>query len=65
MFIMSDTTQNMTTDTIETITTTDTTTDTVDATSTKSHPSVYDCYIIHQDTIGVSDHCPVMLVLKL
>ena len=35
------------------------------ATTTLKSPIVYDCYIIHQDTIGVSDHCPVMLVLQL
>lgn len=34
-------------------------------TTTLKSPIVYDCYIIHQDTIGVSDHCPVMLVLQL
>ena len=28
-------------------------------------PGAYDCYIIHADTVGCSDHCPVMLVLKL
>jgi exonuclease III len=40
------------------------TTNTTTTTTLKS-PIVYDCYIIHQDTIGVSDHCPVMLVLQL
>lgn len=28
-------------------------------------PYVFDSYILHEDTIGCSDHCPVMLVLKL
>lgn len=40
------------------------TTNTTTTTTFKS-PIVYDCYIIHQDTVGVSDHCPVMLVLQL
>lgn len=26
---------------------------------------VYDTYILHGDTVGCSDHCPVVLVLKL
>ncbi len=26
---------------------------------------VYDSYILHGDTVGCSDHCPVVLVLKL
>jgi len=29
------------------------------------HPSLYDCYHLQDDTLGCSDHCPVMLVLKL
>ena len=28
-------------------------------------PCVYDSYILHQDTFGISDHCPVVLVIKL
>jgi hypothetical protein len=26
---------------------------------------VYDTYILHEDTVGVSDHCPIVLVLSL
>jgi hypothetical protein len=29
------------------------------------HPRVYDSYIIHEDTVGVSDHCPVVAVIRL
>lgn len=29
------------------------------------NPAVSDCYILHQDTVGCSDHCPIVLVLKL
>jgi exodeoxyribonuclease III len=28
-------------------------------------PAVLDSYILHKDTVGCSDHCPVVLVLKL
>lgn len=28
-------------------------------------PGVYDSYIIHSETVGCSDHCPVVLVVKL
>ena len=28
-------------------------------------PGVYDSYILHEDTVGCSDHCPVVLVLQL
>lgn len=28
-------------------------------------PSVYDSYILHEDTKGCSDHCPVALVLQV
>lgn len=26
---------------------------------------VYDCYHLQKDTVGCSDHCPVVLVVKL
>lgn len=29
-----------------------------------TRPSVLDSYILHEDTIGVSDHCPVVLVVS-
>jgi exonuclease III len=29
------------------------------------HPGVFDSYIIHKDTEGASDHCPVAVVVKL
>lgn len=29
-----------------------------------SHPHIFDCYTLPSDTIGASDHCPVMLILK-
>lgn len=28
-------------------------------------PGVADCYILHEDTVGTSDHCPVMLVVRV
>jgi len=28
-------------------------------------PGVYDSYILHADTVGCSDHCPVVLVIKV
>jgi len=28
-------------------------------------PGVYDSYILHADTVGCSDHCPVLLVVKM
>lgn len=28
-------------------------------------PGIVDSYILPEDTIGCSDHCPVMLVMKL
>ena len=28
-------------------------------------PGVVDSYILHEDTLGCSDHCPIMLVMKL
>jgi exonuclease III len=28
-------------------------------------PGVVDSFILHEDTVGVSDHCPIMLVMKL
>lgn len=31
----------------------------------KKQLQVYDSYILHGDTVGCSDHCPVVLVLKL
>lgn len=27
--------------------------------------TVYDSYILHEDTVGCSDHCPIVLVLRL
>ena len=27
--------------------------------------SAFDCYILQKDTVGCSDHCPVVLILKL
>ena len=54
-----------TTNTSTTPTAPTTTTPTGTTTTPSKYPIVYDCYIIHQDTIGVSDHCPVMLVLQL
>lgn len=29
------------------------------------YPHVHDSYILQDDTVGCSDHCPVVLVLKL
>lgn len=28
-------------------------------------PAVFDSYILHEDTVGCSDHCPVALVVAL
>ena len=28
-------------------------------------PGVVDCYILHEDTVGCSDHCPVMLIVRV
>ncbi|KAJ1381019.1 Endonuclease/exonuclease/phosphatase [Ochromonadaceae sp. CCMP2298] len=28
-------------------------------------PGVYDSYILHADTVGCSDHCPILLVVKM
>ncbi|CAE7498519.1 ARP, partial [Symbiodinium microadriaticum] len=28
-------------------------------------PGVLDSYILHEDTLGCSDHCPIMLVMRL
>ena len=33
--------------------------------SIDGRPIVYDSYIVHQETEGISDHCPVVLVLKV
>jgi exonuclease III len=33
--------------------------------STESVVQVHDSYILHADTVGCSDHCPVMLVVKV
>lgn len=33
--------------------------------STAQQLQVYDSYILYEDTVGCSDHCPVMLVLTL
>ena len=29
-----------------------------------SRPGVLDSYILHEETVGVSDHCPVVLVIS-
>lgn len=29
-----------------------------------NHPILYDSYILHADTVGFSDHCPVVLILQ-
>ena len=36
----------------------------VDSNKTYTHPILYDSYILDTDTIGSSDHCPVVLVLQ-
>lgn len=28
-------------------------------------PSIADCFILHEETVGCSDHCPVILVVKI
>ncbi len=28
-------------------------------------PSVYDSYILHEDTLGCSDHCPIVLIVRV
>ena len=28
-------------------------------------PCVYDSYVLHEDTVGASDHCPILLVVKI
>lgn len=33
--------------------------------SSDSIPMLYDSYILHEDTVGVSDHCPVVLVIEM
>jgi exonuclease III len=38
---------------------------TSEAKAGKRAVQVHDTYILHADTVGCSDHCPVMLVVKL
>lgn len=38
---------------------------TVNTTNVGKTPWIYDSYYLHDDTVGCSDHCPVMLVLQL
>lgn len=38
---------------------------TVDVNYISDHPILYDSYIIHNETEGISDHCPIMCVLKV
>ncbi len=28
-------------------------------------PGIMDCFIVHEDTVGCSDHCPVILVVRV
>lgn len=30
-----------------------------------SCPNLVDSYILHEDTIGVSDHCPIILIMEV
>jgi len=27
-------------------------------------PALSDCFILHQETVGMSDHCPVVAIIK-
>ncbi len=33
--------------------------------SSEAFPHIHDSYILHDDTVGVSDHCPAILVVRL
>lgn len=33
--------------------------------STMPSPGVWDSFILHEDTVGCSDHCPVALLIRL
>lgn len=36
-----------------------------DSEAKKSNVMAHDSYILHKDTVGCSDHCPVVLVVKI
>ena len=33
--------------------------------SARPHATIVDSYILHEDTVGCSDHCPVGLVIRI